>query len=132
MNRSCGLFHGMASLLAIRLVLVDVLLNLHARLSHLAEGNGWFPADALPRTTGLSVRLVHLLQRQALGLIDHKKGDAEEAAVELDEEDLGLQICVSLPVVHQVWGRVGDGPSQLEAVVIERDFTRTLSGKIRL
>lgn len=73
------------------------------------------PVDALAGGTEpphLAVQLVDLLERQALGLVDEEvdEGDAEEAAAEPDEEDLGLQVGVPGPVVDEVGRRVGDGP----------------------
>ena len=58
----------------------------------LGPGDGWLPPNTLPSRTDLIVKLVNFLQGQALGLIDHcvHKSDAEEAAAEPDEEDLGL------------------------------------------
>jgi hypothetical protein len=49
---------------------------------------------------------------ESLGLVDQEvdEGDAQEAAAELDEEDLGLQVRVPRSIVHQVGCRVGDGP----------------------
>ena len=80
--------------------------------SHIPEIRGRFPADALPGHGDLVVELVDLLQRQALGLVDHEvhKGNAPEAARKPDEEDLALEIRVAGAEVHQVWRAVCDGP----------------------
>jgi hypothetical protein len=71
-------------------------------------------ALALPRLVDFSVELVDLLEREALGLVDHEvdKGDADEAETAPDEEDLGLQVGVAGAVVDHVGSRVGDGPVQ--------------------
>lgn len=70
------------------------------------------PLCALARRRDLGVQLVDLLERPALGLVDEQvhKGDAQEAAAEPDEEDLGLQVGVARAVVDEVRRRVGDGP----------------------
>ncbi len=73
------------------------------------------PLLALPRTAPaghLGIQLVDLLEGQALGLVDHEvdEGDAQEAASEPDEEDLGLQVGVAGAEVDEVGRRVGDGP----------------------
>lgn len=72
------------------------------------------PAHGFPCHANLGVQLVHLLKAETLGLIDHEpdEEDAEEAAREPHEEDLGLQVGIALPVVDEVRGRVGDGPVQ--------------------
>ena len=80
----------------------------------LGEGGARGPVDALGGAGDLVVELVDLLEREALGLINKKvdEGDAQEAAREPDEEDLGLQVRVPGAVVHEVRGRVGDCPVQ--------------------
>lgn len=72
------------------------------------------PRRRFPRVADLLVQLVDLLEGEALGLVDHEvdEEDAEEAAGEPDEEDLGLQVGVAVAVVDEVRRRVGDGPVQ--------------------
>jgi hypothetical protein len=69
-------------------------------------------ALALPRLADLAVELVDLLEREALGLVDHEvdKGNADEAEASPDEEDLGLQVCVAGAVIDHVWCCVRNGP----------------------
>jgi hypothetical protein len=64
------------------------------------------PVHGFGRQLDLVVQLVDLLERESLGLVDHEvhKGDAQEAAAEPDEEDLGLQVRVARAVVHEVGG----------------------------
>lgn len=95
----------------------DRLLSRHPALRrnaspNLAERRRRLPPRALPRARHLRVQLINLLKRQALGLVDHEvdEGDAEEAAGEPDEEDLGLEVGVARAVVDEVGGGVGDGP----------------------
>lgn len=78
----------------------------------LCPGNSWRPANTLPCRANLIIELINLLQSQTLGLVDHgvHERNAQEAAAEPDEEDLGLQVRVTWPVVDQVGGGVGDGP----------------------
>lgn len=70
------------------------------------------PAHAPSRNLDLSVQLIDLLKRQALRFIDHEihKSNAQKAACEPDEEDLGLQVSVAGAVVHEVGRCVGNGP----------------------
>lgn len=70
------------------------------------------PGGRLAGRWALGVHQVDLLEREALGLVDEEvdKGDADKAAGEPDEEDLGLQVGVAGAVVDQVRGRVSDGP----------------------
>jgi hypothetical protein len=65
---------------------------------------------ALPGLVDDTVQLVDLLQRQALGLVDHEvdKGNAHEAEAAPHEEDLALEVGVLL--VDHVGGGEGDGP----------------------
>lgn len=65
------------------------------RVAALLEGGRGLPVLAVLgacHARHLGVQLVDLLQRQTLGLVDEEvdEGDAEEAAGEPDEEDLGL------------------------------------------
>lgn len=68
----------------------------------------------LPRLGDLGVEFVDLLERQALGLVDHEvdEGDADEAEAAPDEEDFGLQVGVARAGVDHVGRGVGDGPVQ--------------------
>lgn len=81
---------------------------------HVLERHGRHEAARLPRLADLVVELVDLLEREALGLVDHgvDKGDADEAAAAPDEEDLGLEVhslrWLARVVVHEVGGRVAD------------------------
>lgn len=72
----------------------------------LSPGDARLPANTLPSRTDLIIQLVNFLQGQALRLVDHgvNEGNAEEAAAEPDEEDLGLQVRVAGSVVDQVRG----------------------------
>jgi hypothetical protein len=65
---------------------------------------------ALPGLVDDAVQLVDLLEREALGLVDHEvdKGDAYEAEAAPDEEDLALEVGV-LDIDH-VGGCEGNGP----------------------
>ena len=61
---------------------------------NLLERNCGHEAMALPRLGDLGVELVDLLEREALGLVDHgpDEEDADEAASTPDEEDFGAEI----------------------------------------
>lgn len=70
---------------------------------------GWNEALGLPgRRNGL-VKLVDLLQRKTLGLVDGQECEQEtqEVAASPDEEHVGTQ--VTLVWVDHVWGRVSNG-----------------------
>jgi hypothetical protein len=71
-----------------------------------------FPPHTLSGNLNLIIQLIDLLQGKTLGLIDHEvhEGDAQEAACEPDEEDLGLEVSVSWAPVYEVGSRVCDGP----------------------
>jgi len=81
---------------------------------HVLEGHSRHEAARLPRLADLVVELIDLLEREALGLVDHgvDEGDADEAAAAPDEEDLGLQVDalrrLAGVVVHEVGGGVSD------------------------
>lgn len=70
------------------------------------------PLRRLGSNRHLLVELVDLLESKTLGLVDEEvdEGNAQEAAAEPDEEDLGLEVGVALAVVDEVGGRVGNGP----------------------
>jgi len=72
----------------------------------LSEGHSRNPGNALSSIMNLSIQFIDLLQSEALGFIDHEvnKCDANEAAASPHEEDLGLQVCVSLSIIDEVWG----------------------------
>jgi hypothetical protein len=38
------------------------------------------------------------------------KSNADETATSPNEEDLGLQVCVALTIVDEIWGAVREGP----------------------
>lgn len=69
------------------------------------------PRAGFTRNLDLRIELIDLLQRKALGLVDHEvdEGDTQEAACEPDEEDLGLEVRVAGAKVDEVGGGVGDG-----------------------
>ena len=81
------------------------------RVAHLLEADGRDEAGRLPSLADLAVELVHLLEREALGLVDHgeDKGHADEAEGAPDEEDLDAEVRVAVPAADEVGGRVGDG-----------------------
>lgn len=60
----------------------------------------------------LFVEQVDLFQAETLGLVDHAvdESDADEAAAEPDEEDLGLKVGIALAEINEVGSRVGNGP----------------------
>lgn len=110
--RALGILH--------RLLAIDLVLNLRQRpapiiplmqILHVLEGQARRKPRALPRVADLCVQLVDLLEREALGLVDHgpDEEDADEAAAAPDEEDLGAEVGVARPVVDDVRGRVADG-----------------------
>jgi hypothetical protein len=68
-------------------------------------------ARRLPCVGALAVKLVDLLEGEALGLIDHSpdEEDADKAASAPDEEDLGTHVGVAWAVVDHVGGGVADG-----------------------
>jgi hypothetical protein len=96
---SLGLDVGQALAAVVAVHVLDIL-----------EGNGRDPARGLPRLADLAVELVDLLERQALGLIDH--GPDEEGADKTEatpnEEDFSAQIGISGSVVHHVRCSVSD------------------------
>lgn len=81
---------------------------------NILKANGGHEIVRLPGLGDLGVKFVDLLERQTLGLVDHKvdEGDADEAEAAPDEEDLGLQIRVAWAGVDHVGRGVGDGPVQ--------------------
>lgn len=70
------------------------------------------PLGRLASRDALGVHLVNLFEREALGFINKEvdKGNADKAAAEPDEEDLGLEVGIAGAKVDEVGGRVGDGP----------------------
>lgn len=138
----------------------DLLLNFRERempsvcmrVLDVLEGDRGHEALRQPRVGHLGVELVNLLECEALGLEDHAphEEDADEAATAPDEEDLCAQVGVAgAGIDHEGSGtekdvsvvlRSGDAVatyypiaqlrSQLDAVVMESDLARTLSGKI--
>lgn len=86
-----------------------------AGVAHLLEADGRDEAGRAPGLGDLAVQLVDLLEREALGLVDHEphEGGAHEAEAAPDEEHLDAQVRVALLAVaaaHEVRRRVGDGP----------------------
>lgn len=75
----------------------------------LLERHRGHEALALPRDADLAVQLVDLLEREALGLVDHgpHEDDADDAAATPDEEDFGAQVGVAGAVIDEVWRRAG-------------------------
>lgn len=86
----------------------------------------WYPLGGTGSKRHLLVQLVNLFETEAFGLVNEEvdKGNAEEAATEPDEEDLGLQIGIARAVVDEIGGRIGDGP--VEKPVGGRGDTKTL------
>ena len=70
------------------------------------------PADGAAGDLDLVVEFVDLFEGEALGLVDEEvdEGDAEEAAAEPDEEDLGLEVGVAGAVVDEEGRGVANGP----------------------
>lgn len=100
-----SLFHGVLIMMA--------LADRSSLLFHnLREGDSWFPTNGVPCAADLGVQLIHLLQGKTFGLIYHEvnESNAKEAASEPNEENFGLQIGIARAIIHQVRGRVGDGP----------------------
>lgn len=79
------------------------------RLLHILEGDGRHEALRLPRVGHLGVELVHLLERETLGLVDHTphEEDADEAAAAPNEEDFGAEVGVAGAGVDHVGGGTG-------------------------
>lgn len=77
------------------------------------------PAVTLSSGRDRLVKLVNLLERQVLCFVNKEpdKSDTQEAAGKPDEEDLGLQIRVSVAVVYQVGRRVGQCPIEKPLVI---------------
>ena len=61
---------------------------------------------------GVLVHEIDLFQGKSLGLIYHEinKSNAQEAASKPDEKDFRLQIGITRAIIHQIRGRVSDGP----------------------
>jgi hypothetical protein len=78
----------------------------------LRPGNGGLPANTLPGRADLIVELINFFQGQPLSLINHgvNKGDAQEAAAEPDEENLGLQVRIAGSIVDKVRGGEAECP----------------------
>lgn len=81
----------------------------------LLEGDARLPVYAVLRAhdaLDLGVQIIDLLQRQAFRLVDEEvhKGNADKAAAEPDEEDLGLHVGVAFTIVDEIRGGVSDGP----------------------
>ena len=88
-------------------------LNLcHLPLLHLPEGDGWLPSNTVLCNTDFGIKLVNLLEGEALCFVDHEvdKNNTDKAAAAPDEKYLGLEVGISMAVVDQVRGRVGKGP----------------------
>ena len=78
--------------------------SVDAEVLNLDERNGRDGTPSLPRLGDLPVKLVDLFEGQTLGLTDAKEDEehADETAASTDEEDLGLEICVTGTGVHHV------------------------------
>ena len=74
------------------------------------EGDRGNEARRLPRLGNLAVKLIDLLERKTLSLVDHSpdEEDADEAASTPDEEDLGAHVGVAWAGVDHVGRRVTD------------------------
>jgi hypothetical protein len=71
----------------------------------LLEGSGWLPRGTLASGADFTVEIVNLFKRETLGLVDEEvdEGNAQEAASEPDEEDLTLEVGISVTVVDKIW-----------------------------
>lgn len=78
----------------------------------LLHGLGRTPLGGVGSPGDLFVEQVDLFQAEALCLVDHTvdESDADEAAAEPDEENLGLEVGIALTKVDEVGSRVGNGP----------------------
>ena len=81
-------------------------------LKLLSEVDGRNPANRLPSTGNLSIKLINLLKRKTLSLVDAgvNEQSTDEAESTPDEEHLGLEIGVSRSAVDHVRGGVGNSP----------------------
>jgi hypothetical protein len=80
--------------------------------SNLPKRNLRLPPNALTSNLNLIIEFIDLFQCEALGFVDHEvdEGYAEEAAGEPDEEDFGLEVCITGAEVHEVGSGVGNCP----------------------
>jgi hypothetical protein len=83
--------------------------NMH--ILNVLKGDGRDESRRFPRLADLAVKLVNLLKRQTLGLVDHgpDKEDADEAASAPNKENLGTKIGVSGAVVDHVRCSISNG-----------------------
>lgn len=83
-----------------------------AILLHLAKFDLRHKRLALPSLRHPCIKFIDFLKRQALSLVDAEpnEGNANETERTPDEEDFGLEVCVSGAVVDEVRGGVGDCP----------------------
>lgn len=81
---------------------------------NILERDGGDKARRIPGLADLPVELVDLLERQALGLVDHSpdEEDADEAASTPDKEDLCAQVRIARAVVNHVRSSVSNGEVQ--------------------
>jgi hypothetical protein len=81
---------------------------------HILEGNAGNEARRLPGLADLAVKLVDLLERQTLGLVDHSPDEegADETESTPDEEDLGSEVGVAGARVDHVGCGITDGEIQ--------------------
>jgi hypothetical protein len=84
------------------------------RSPDLRESSSGSPTHTLTRNLNLSIQLVDLLKGKTLRLIDHhvNEGNTQKAASEPDEEDLGLEICITRAPIDEIGCGVGDRPVQ--------------------
>lgn len=91
---------------------VELLVAVGKSLLALLPGDGRLPRGGTRRKLDLVVELIDFLETETLGLIDEHvdEENAQEAASEPDEEDLGLQVGGARSVVDQVGRREGNSP----------------------
>lgn len=123
-------------IMLVSLLTITVLASQPTLLSHtssdLSERSLWNPTLGLSCNANISIQLINLLKRQALGLVDEEvhEGDADETAAEPDPKDLGLQIGVlAWAVVDEIWCRVGDG--EIEQPVCGSCHGKCLRAKLK-
>jgi hypothetical protein len=82
--------------------------NMH--ILNVLEGDGRDKSRRFPRLADFAVKLVNLLKRQTLGLVDHgpDEEDADEAASTPNKEDLSTKIGVSRAVIDHVRGSISN------------------------
>ena len=82
--------------------------------SNLLESDRWNPSNGLSSIAYFVIQLVHLLQSEALGFVNHEvhECNANEAAASPDKEDFRLEIRITWSIIHEIWRGVRDSPVQ--------------------